>query len=228
MGEETAGSRRTDPGDLTEWDWESFYRQADYDVCAYLGGDAMPDLLARFFERTRVPDDVAVVGCGPALTEFELAERYPDVEFYGYDVSETVVRDNRDRAAGAGLENCRFAVDALPDLQVDRQFDLVYCVATLYFVREARRAVRALFERVRPGGYLVVNYPNRYTMWAADREFEGHKREAFELVIDGANLLSYDAIREETGRQPRSYWRLVGAEDEAFVDRGRPCVYVQR
>ncbi|RBI62988.1 class I SAM-dependent methyltransferase [halophilic archaeon] len=209
-------------------DWERFYEEADYDRCAYLGGEAMVDLAERFFERVGVPDDFASVGCGPAVCPFALADRYPDAEFVGLDLSPTVVADNRERAAERGLENLDFAVDSLPSLDVDRRFDVVYCVATLYFVVDAERAVAELYDRVREGGHLVLNYPNRYSRARFDREFEGRKREAFELVLEGENLLSYEAIRAATGGRPRSYWRLVDAEDREFADRARPCVVVEK
>jgi len=209
-------------------DWERFYREADYDRCAYVGGEAMVDLAARFFERVGVPDDFVSVGCGPAVCPFGLAERFSDTEFVGLDVAETVVADNRERAADHGLDNLSFAVDALPDLDADREFDVVYSVATLYFVADAERAVAALWDRVREGGHLVLNYPNRYSRAHFDREFDGRRREAFELVLDGRNLLTYDDVRDVTGRQPRSYWKLVDAEDREFADRARPCVVVEK
>ena len=230
-----------------DWDWEQFYRNADYDRCAYLAGEEMADLLARFFEREAqealladgdasvddvdtssddvdaFPDDVASVGCGPAVTLFDLAERFSDVEFYGYDVSETVVADNR--AAAADLPNLRFAVDALPSLDTDRRFDVVYCVATLFFVADPESAIRNLFERVRDGGSLVVNYPDEALRETAD-SFEGRKREAFELVRSGENVLAESDVEEALGTEVADYWQAVGAEHIA-EDRW-PTVYARK
>ncbi|WP_435348318.1 class I SAM-dependent methyltransferase [Haloarchaeobius sp. HRN-SO-5] len=211
------------------FDWEAdFYAATDWDRGAYIGGDDMPDHLETFFEREGVPSSVADVGCGPALVPFELAPRYPDTEFYGYDVAPSVVEANRQRAADEGLENLQFAVDSLPDLDVDRRFDLVYSMATLYFVADAEGALRALFDRVRPGGTLVVNYPNRYTRTWVTEEAPPEKREAFSLVARGENLLSYDRIAEVLGRRPRSYWSAVGASDEPYARRSGPAVYVRK
>ncbi|WP_227374957.1 class I SAM-dependent methyltransferase [Haladaptatus halobius] len=209
-------------------DWERFYQNADYDRCAYIGGERMADLVERFFEWRGVPDDFASVGCGPAVVPFLLAERYPEADFFGFDLSETVVRDNGERADERGLENLRFAVDALPDLDIDRRFDVVYCVATLYFVKEPKRAIESLYARVREGGHLVLNYPNEASRETFDAEFEGRKRESFELVMSGANLVSENVIREVTGGEMRNYWKLVDAEDEEFVDSATPCVVVEK
>lgn len=209
-------------------DWETFYREADYDVCAYVGGKDMPDHLDAFVEGIGEPREFASVGCGPAVTEFAFAERHPDVDVWCCDVSGTVVEDNRARAARREVDNLTFAVDSLPDLEVGRKFDLVYCMAVLYFIEDVEPAVEALYDRVRPGGHLVFNYANRLSRATFDREFEGRKRDAFELVIEGENLLSYDAIEDLLGRRPRSYWDAVGADDPEYTGRDSPAVYVRK
>ncbi len=209
-------------------DWERFYDRANYDRCAYIGGERMADLVERFFDREGTPNEFASVGCGPAVVPFLLAERHPEIEVFGFDISETVVRDNAEKAAEEGLDNLHFAVDSLPELDTDRRFDVVYCVATLYFVEEPRRAIRSLYEHVREGGYLVLNYPNETSRETFDTEFEGRKRESFELVLSGANVISEEAVREATGGDTQSYWELVDAEDEAFADAATPCVVVRK
>lgn len=221
-------------------DWERFYREADYDRCAYLAGEEMADLLARFVERAATPDDggpetvgdrpadLASFGCGPAVVPFALAERFPELDVYGYDLSETVVRDNRRLADERGLDNLHFAVDELPNLETDRRFDVVYCVATLYFVADPEPALRALYDRVRPGCHLVVNYPTEELRRVVREEFDERKREAFHLVRDGVNLLTRERVGEVLGTEPRDYWTAVGA-DEVIDDRPEwPTVYVEK
>ncbi|WP_439028309.1 class I SAM-dependent methyltransferase [Haloarchaeobius sp. DT45] len=211
------------------FDWEAdFYAATDWNRGAYVGGDDMPGHLATFFERVGVPDTVADVGCGPALVDFELAPEFPDTEFYGYDVAPSVVEANREHATEANLSNLTFAVDSLPDLAIDRTFDLVYCMATLYFVADTERALAELYDRVAPGGHLVFNYPNRYTRTWVREDAEPHRREAFELVARGENLLSYDAIEAVLDRRPQSYWTAVDARDEKYVSRRSPAVFVQK
>lgn len=209
-------------------DWERFYDRANYDRCAYIGGERMADLVERFFDRVGAPDEFASVGCGPAVVPFLLAKRRPETEFFGFDISETVVRDNAGKATEEGLDNLHFAVDSLPDLDGNQKFDVVYCVATLYFVDEPRRAIESLYSRVRAGGHLVLNYPNRESKRTFDGEFEGRKRESFELVLSGANIIDEEVVREVTGADTRNYWELVDAEDEPFVDAATPCVVVEK
>ncbi|WP_256295785.1 class I SAM-dependent methyltransferase [Haloarchaeobius salinus] len=211
------------------FDWErDFYAATDWDRGAYLGGEAMPGHLETFFERVGVPESVADVGCGPALVPFELAPGHPDTEFHCYDVAPSVVEANRERAADEDLDNLHFSVAGLPYLGVDRQFDLVYCMATLYFVADAERAVTELYGMVAPGGTLVCNYPNRYTKAWVNEDTEDQRREAFELVGRGENLLSYERIGELLDRTPLSYWSAVGASDADYARRSSPAVYVHK
>jgi trans-aconitate methyltransferase len=211
------------------FDWErDFYATTDWDRGAYLGGEAMPGHLVTFFEHVGVPESIADVGCGPALVPFELAPEYPDTTFYCYDVAPSVVEANRERAAEADLDTLQFAVAGLPDLGVDRRFDLVYCMATLYFVEDVERALVELYDMVAPGGTLVCNYPNRYTKAWVNEDADDQRREAFDLVGRGENLLSYDRIGDLLGHTPRSYWSAVGAGDADYARRSSPAVYVPK
>jgi len=208
-----------------DFDWERLYASGDTEPGAYVGGPAMADHLADFFDVVGTPDTVYSVGCGHAATELDLADRYPHVTWYCSDRSPTAVRANRDRA---DPENVNWLVEALPDLAVDDQFDLVYCIGTLYFVADVERALRALYDRVAPGGHLVVTYPNRYTKAWADTVDDERTRVAFSLVRSGENLLTYSDIADVVGTTPRSYWTAVDARDADYATERSPAVYLQK
>jgi SAM-dependent methyltransferase len=211
------------------FDWEEFYADDDWDRGAYLAGEDMPDYLDRFFDAVGRPDTVLSVGCGPAYAEFVLADRHPEVEWTCVDVSPSVVDANRATARAEGLDTLTFAVDSLPDLAVEGSFDLVYCMAVLYFVRDVEPALQALYDRVAAGGHLVCNYANRHTRAWVRNEAPERKREAFSLVLEGANLLSYDRIESVLGTRPRPYWRAVDADDDlASGNTGPTAVYLPK
>lgn len=52
--------------------------------------------------------------------------------------------------------------------------------------------------------------------------------ERFELVLEGENLLTYDRIREITGRRPRSFWKPVDEDDWQSIGRTNPRVVIER
>lgn len=203
-------------------DWERLYDRADYDRCAYLAGETMPDLVTRFVAERGPTETGASVGCGPAVTLFALAERFPATEWYGYDLSPSVVADNDALAAEEGLDNVTFAVAELPDLEaVDLEFDLVLCLAVLYFVRDTERALESLFDLLAPGGDLVVTLPTAALADHADREFEGRKREAFSLVIDRENLLTPEDVAATVDRTPTDFWAAVDATTDEVGETER-------
>ncbi|NHN41743.1 class I SAM-dependent methyltransferase [Halorubellus sp. JP-L1] len=217
--------------------WESHYEDGDWDRGAYVGGDDMADHLDGFLDHAargeRDPvESLASVGCGPAAAEFAVAERRPDVDVHCYDAAPAVVDANRVKADEEGLENVSFDVAALPDTGIDRTFDVVYCMAVLYFVRDATATLRELWRLTAPGGHLVLTYPNRNMQsWAQGLDETDHdKRDAFSLVAAGENLLSYDRIHDVLGAHPRNYWTAVDADPDAeYVQRtGSPAVYLRK
>jgi trans-aconitate methyltransferase len=187
--------------------WREFYTEREYDRCAYLEGEDMIAYAEALFDRIGVPETVGSVGCGPALVEFALAERYPETTFDCFDVAEQVVTDNAALARDRGLDNLSFERASLPALDIDREYDLVYCVATLYFVADVERAVGSLADHVSDGGYLVVSYPDS-NLRAWVREQDDEKREFFSLVEAGENLLTREDIERLLDGDVWSYWSL--------------------
>lgn len=225
-------------------DWDAYWREdreADADFPANVGAYGKADLLAHFFEDRGVPDSFASVGCGPADCPLELAERFSEMDVFGYDSAESVVRENRERLGGetddettggktTGRENVTFEVATLPDFDVERRFDLVYCYATLHYVRDVERAVRTLYEYVRPGGYLIFNYPSEATRAFYHDQFadEPAFRERFELVFDGENVTSAENIEDALGASVHDYWDAVDADEDVGAAPANPCVFVQK
>lgn len=211
--------------------WESHYADGEYERGAYVGGDDMAEHLDAFLGFAGDVDAVASVGCGPAAAEFEVAARRPDVEFACVDAAPAIVDANREKADAEGVENVTFDVATLPDTGIDRTFDVVYCMAVLYFVRDAEAALHELWRLTAPGGYVAFTYPNRRLQaWARSLDDDDGKREAFSLVAAGENLLTYDRIHDLLGTYPRNYWTAVDADPDAdYVTRtGSPAVYVRK
>lgn len=202
--------------------WRRFYEERDYDHCIYREGEAMIDYLETFLEHVGVPKTVLSVGCGPAVLELELAERYPATEFTCVDVAERVIEDNRTRAREQGLDNVEFLVGALPDLDLGRRFDLVYCMATTYFVRDVEAALETLYDHVQAGGYLVADYPSEALReWVTAQD--EHTRSFFELVAAGENIRTREQITALFEESVESYAEAVDA-GEALPE----AIYLQK
>ena len=182
--------------------------------------------LGKFMHRIHV-ETFADFGCGPAPMLFRLAKEYPLTEFFGYDSSVPMIAKNRRRARDLGLPNIGFGREVLPEISSKRTYDIVMCIATLFYVREIERAIVNLFSRVNRGGYLIFNYPNvASTHWYRSniRTDDAENRKRFSLVLNGNNLFSLRRIEEALGKRPYSFWKAVSE----FPKPGNVCVYVQK
>lgn len=219
----TPGSGRTDgPVRDREWptiDWDAFWREpltpADQEAMIRRAHDAAR-LLGDLFAERGVPGCVASVGCGPAVCLLDLAEEFPGTTFHGYDTAPAALATARERRAdrAAALAPVSFEQARLPDLDIDRRFDAVYCLNTLDYVSEVECALRALFELVRPGGVFVFNYPTparqawHETHLADPGEYWlGHRDEAWirrrlRLIDAGRNVLTRERVAELLNREP--------------------------
>lgn len=206
-------------------DWDAHWADADRDSLDEMraAGERMADRLLRYLGTA--PASVLDVGCGPAFMLFALAER-TDAELVGVDPAASVLDRDRALAAERNLE-VDFRRGSLPELDLDRRFEVVTCVATLHYVAEVETAIEGLYEHVAPGGTLVFNYPNRHTR-ARYRSDPDVDPERFELLLEGVNLLTHAEIEAVLGRRPRSFWRAVGLEEWRSVGQTNPCVVVER
>jgi trans-aconitate methyltransferase len=225
-------------------DWHSYWANADDDdrEAATPSTQHADEVLAAFVAETGVPGAVADVGCGTGNVTFELARRHPETTVVGYDAAEPVLAENRGRARREGLDNVRFERAVLPDFDPGREFDLVFSYFTLCYVRDVERALQNLYDAVAAGGHLVFNYQNRLarahwqTMADDPDEYLGEEsafkpgrfEERFRLLLDGENLLSYEAIHDTLGTWPQSVWSVVDRPDKRWAWRHWPLVYVPK
>jgi trans-aconitate methyltransferase len=224
-------------------DWHSFWTDADESDRADAGPSAhhATDAVVDFLTETGAPDAVADVGCGPGHVGFAVAEAFPEVDVVGYDAAEPVLAENRERARDRHVD-VDFERAVLPEFDPDREFDLVFSYFTLCYVREVEDALRAMYDAVAPGGYLVCNYQNRLARahWqrmadepeeflGEDSQFDADRFEdRFSLLLDGENLLSYDRIHDALGTWPQSVWSVIDKPDTRWAWRHHPLVFVPK
>jgi len=182
-------------------------------------------LVTRFIEQTEKPGRVAFVGCGPGILPASIAQAYPDTEVIGYDAAKSIIQENR-REYG-GISNLSFEVAVLPDFDVEPLFDLIYTYATLHYVENAEAAIEALYQNLRPGGYLICNYANDEVQGFYEKAAKEHIQERFEAVIKGKNILSCDQISLCLNAEVRDFWQFVDAEGD-YVRSTNPCIFVEK
>lgn len=102
----------------------------------------------------RGDESVLDVGCGPGHITRLLANATLG-RVVGVDVSQGMIETAR--ATYPGLEFIRVAAE---DLDFHQEFDDVFCNSTMQWFTDADRAVRAMWEALKPGGTLGLACPS--------------------------------------------------------------------
>jgi len=189
-------------------DWNEHWTLNDESKGATEFAVEMADRLGRFIDERDI-DNVADLGCGPATTLFELAGMYPRIDFYGFDIAESVIRKNKEKAEKDGLRNIFFETDELPDTRTLLRFDLVICFSTLHYIKDIGSALRSLFELVNPCGHLIFNYPSIHTKRSYEKDIQqGDKcmKKRFSILLSGDNVTSQREINRLLGVRPRKFY----------------------
>lgn len=218
-------ARKEPFSDTIDWNnyWEEWDEGKDEEYAASVSSSHF-ERVGRFFEQVSIPDDSAFVGCGPGRLAAKVATAYPNMQVVGYDAAVSVIEKNREEYID--LPNIAFKQAVLPAFDVSQRFDFVFCYGTLHYVRESEHAIENLYDRIRPGGHLVFNHPNK--AYQNDHlDAEGQLRERLQLPIEGENLLSQERIVDILDADIRDFWAAVDANGP-FVRPANPCVIVDR
>ena len=99
------------------------------------------------------------IGCGRGKALLHLAVRYPNSEFFGYELSDQALAEARDDAARAGLENIRFEQRDLTgfDITADPEaFDLVTAFDAIHDQAAPREVLSGVYRTLTPGGTFLM------------------------------------------------------------------------
>jgi ubiquinone/menaquinone biosynthesis C-methylase UbiE len=128
--------------------------------------DAVMVRLTRRLYR-RVIGDIAPVlsqgkvldaGTGPGTLAREIARRQPQLQVYGIDLSEDMIRLAREHAKREQLEErVHFAIGDVAHLPYpDHYFDLIVSTISMHHWYELEQPLRDLYRVLRPGGRLWI------------------------------------------------------------------------
>ncbi len=138
--------------DARFWDRiaERYARKAVTDQAAYETKLAKTDSYLQ-------PDDrVLEIGCGTGTTALHHAPRAGDV--LATDISAKMIDIAREKASAAGVDNVRFEVSSIDDLEdTPDQYDVVLAHSILHLVADVPRTLRQLHRMLKPGGVLISN-----------------------------------------------------------------------
>lgn len=103
------------------------------------------------------PDDrVLEIGCGTGTTALYHAPRAGYI--LATDISAKMIDIAREKARVGGVDNVRFEVSSIDDLDITPgQYDVILAHSILHLVADVPRTLRQLHRMLKPGGLLISN-----------------------------------------------------------------------
>lgn len=99
------------------------------------------------------------VGCGKALALLHLAERYPNSEFYGYDLSQQALEEAREIAHRKQLSNIHFEQRDLTDFNqqsVSEPFDFITAFDAIHDQASPQNVLDGIYNHLNTGGQFLM------------------------------------------------------------------------
>ncbi len=100
------------------------------------------------------------IACGPGFYSCSLAQRYPEIQITGVDLSERLLSRAKDRAYVRQLKNCNFIkANVLALSESFAPVDAIIASRFLMVVRDRPQALQQIFSALRPGGRCFIAEP---------------------------------------------------------------------
>ncbi len=102
---------------------------------------------------------VADIGCGNGFSTIELAKRYPDLTFYGFDYSEAMIKNAKIKAEELNIINAVFSVLDIVNEELDKTFDLIYtdrCLINLSTWDNQKIALNKIISALNNNGKYIM------------------------------------------------------------------------
>lgn len=100
--------------------------------------------------------DVLDVGCGSGQAMIELAKRFPNSSFAGYDFSEEGIGRAKEEAKGLGLANVRFEVRDAAAIGETETYDLITSFDAIHDQANPAGMLTSINQALRPDGVYLV------------------------------------------------------------------------
>lgn len=118
--------------------------------------DAILPLVDGMQEKLEAGASVLDVGCGRGHALIELAGRFPQSIFTGYDLSEEAITHARQRAADRGVTNVRFESRDLSAFAEQGTYDLITGFDVIHDQKDPAGLLAGVFTSLKPGGVFLA------------------------------------------------------------------------
>ncbi len=190
------------------WDWNTAYN-----FCA----GRMPDR-----QKIRILDAGCGTGCG---TEY-LVHLNPEAEVIGIDLSAGALEVAQERCQRSVGGRVQFQHLSLFDVdQVPGQFDLINCVGVLHHTPDPIRGIKALADKLAPGGIMHIFVYGELGRWEvklmqeAIGLLQGEKRGDYRDGVQvGRQVFANLPENNRLVQREKERWSMENTRDECFAD----------
>ena len=134
--------------------WVEILRRNSELIRQATGNDLVGHVISRL--KAREGARLLSLGSGPGGVELVFAREAPGAEYLCLDLNPQVLKLGASSAAAEGLPVRFEQADLNTVVLPEREFDLVFCHASLHHVIELERLMEQVRRTLRPGGELVV------------------------------------------------------------------------
>ena len=176
------------------------YAQQHQGMAVGFGDEYARKLSKRGFSQGRIID----VGCGSGATNLVLAERFPQAELVGIDLSDPLLKLARDSAAKTSFRN-RVSFEKTDVQQIpydDDSFDVVINTNMVHIVKHPLRMLDEIERVLAPGGHLFIIDLRRSLLGL----FEAEIKSALSMS-EAKDLLGRSSLRQGTFHWSLLWWR---------------------
>ncbi len=96
------------------------------------------------------------IGCGDGKVTADLAQCVPNGSVLGIDNSASMIELAQNAFAPQKYPNLAFQLADARNLNLERQFDVVFSNAALHWVRDHRPILKGIWRSLRPGGRILL------------------------------------------------------------------------
>lgn len=120
---------------------------------------ALPTLAPGLVQKLEKGIEVLDAGCGRGFVSIEMARRYRNSRFVGYDFTPEALEYANERAKSFGLTNVRFEVHDQANHVEPERFGLITTFDAIHDQADPERVVSNIYSSLQPGGEYLMMEP---------------------------------------------------------------------
>jgi 2-polyprenyl-3-methyl-5-hydroxy-6-metoxy-1,4-benzoquinol methylase len=113
-------------------------------------------LVSGLTEKLKAGIDVVDIGCGAGHAIILMARTFPRSRFTGFDFSEEAIESGRTEAATLGLENVRFEVKNVAELDAEKRYDFITAFDSIHDQARPKRVLEGIARGLKDDGVFLM------------------------------------------------------------------------